>query len=266
MKYIFWFFLPIITINLQAQNVGIGTQSPNYPLTVQGLSEGKSITVVNGQLEIGFYNSGSLAFLQTWTKHDLHFATGNGPAKITLQNATGYVGINNPSPTAQLDVIGTVRLGVSGAAAGRALVSNAVGFATWSESVAFAAQGGFQDNFVNGGTNNILYNTELFDNGGNYNPNTAKFKAPAAGIYHFDASMRLTTGVAPKNSRYMLCVNGVAQRQADLDFGFVQLSTNVNLNLGDEVDIRYYYNDNTGATVNMSSGTLLNNFSGFLIR
>lgn len=258
--------LGLLAFEGQAQNVGIGITAPTYPLTVQGTSLGKGVTVKNGALEVGLFNNGTVAFLQTWSEHDLHLGTGNGGAKISLSYATGNVGINTPDPTAQLDINGTLRLRNNGAAAGKILTSDATGNATWSGSVAFSAQGGYQNNFVNNGTTVILYNTELFDNGGNYNPAIGAFTAPVAGVYHFDATTRLTTGIAPDLSRYQLFVNGVAQRASDPNTGFMELSANINLNAGDVVDVRYFYNDNSGATITVSTVVLFNNFSGFLIR
>lgn len=69
--------------------------------------------------------------MQTWTPHNLNFATNNGDAKITILIDNGYVGINNISPTAQMDINGTLRVRGNGAAAGKVLTSDANGNATW---------------------------------------------------------------------------------------------------------------------------------------
>lgn len=119
---------------LQAQNVGIGITNPGYPLTVQGnATTGKSITSKNGAVEVGFYNDGSSAYLQTWTPHDLNFATNNGNPKIILANSNGFVGINiiTSLPTAQMNINGTLRIRGNGAAAGKVLTSDVDGYATW---------------------------------------------------------------------------------------------------------------------------------------
>lgn len=260
-------FLGLITFfKAQAQNVGIGITTPAYPLTVQGTNLGRGITVKNGAMEVGLFNNGTVAFVQTWSEHNLNFATGNGGAKITLNHSTGNVGINTPDPTAQLDINGTLRLRGNGAAAGRVLTADANGNASWGSSVAFAAQGGFQNNVANNTFNVILYNTELFDQGNAYTPGTAKFTAPVEGIYHFEASMRMQTGVVPDNSRFLLCVNGTPQREVEPRSTFMEVSGNIKLVAGDVVDVRYFCNDDSGAGLSISNSPLKNTFSGFLIR
>jgi|GEM_PF-856506 len=116
---------------LSAQNVGIGTTTPNYPLTVAADGSLRGIAQKNGTVEIGFWTSTGSAFLQTWSPHDLNFATNNGIARLTLANSTGYLGINTGSPSAQLDINGTFRLRGNGAGIGNVLTSDALGNATW---------------------------------------------------------------------------------------------------------------------------------------
>jgi hypothetical protein len=127
--------LPALTLlfsaTTKAQNVGIGTTIPNHPLTVIADAGFKGIAQKNGTVEIGFWTSAGSAYLQTWSPHDLNFATNNGPTRLTLSNTTGYFGVNAGVPTAHLDVNGTFRLRNNGAAIGRVLVSDALGNATW---------------------------------------------------------------------------------------------------------------------------------------
>jgi len=130
--------LPLLTliclyVSTAAQNVGIGVGTPNFPLTVFGNADNKGIAQKTNAVELGFFTSPSGdAYVQTWSAHDLDFATANGTSKIRIKNGTGFVGINNLSPTAQLDVIGTLRLQGNGAAVGRVLTAtDASGNAAW---------------------------------------------------------------------------------------------------------------------------------------
>ncbi|HEY0039332.1 MAG TPA: hypothetical protein VGB71_01650, partial [Flavisolibacter sp.] len=77
----------------KAQNVGIGTNIPNHPLTVAADGSYKGIAQKNGSVEIGFWTSPSGAFMQTWSPHDLNFATNNGATRLTIAHATGYFGV-----------------------------------------------------------------------------------------------------------------------------------------------------------------------------
>lgn len=101
----------ILVRQTHAQNIGIGTNAPTYPLTVIGGLQGKGIVQKNGAVEVGFYTSSNAAFVQTWSNHPLFFSTGNGSAQMIL-NSTGLgVGIGQTElPTAKLDVDGSVRI------------------------------------------------------------------------------------------------------------------------------------------------------------
>ncbi|MEP6673784.1 MAG: hypothetical protein ABJA78_01465 [Ferruginibacter sp.] len=132
MKRIIFFLLLIGGYYIaHAQNVGIGTTTPTYPLTIISDGSNKGVAQKSGNTEIGFYTSIVSAYLQTWSATDLNFATNNGSSKFTIANSSGYVGVNTTSPTAQLDVNGTLRIRGNGAAAGNVLTSDGFGYATW---------------------------------------------------------------------------------------------------------------------------------------
>ena len=128
-----FFFVPFIIFSFttQAQNIGIGTTTPTYPLTVISDANSKGIVQKSGASEIGFYTTNGTAYLQTWTAIDLNFATNNGTSKFTIANSSGFVGINILSPTAQLDINGTLRIRGNGAGIGNILTSDANGNASW---------------------------------------------------------------------------------------------------------------------------------------
>jgi hypothetical protein len=122
-----------------AQNVGIFTNTPAYPLTVAAQNN-KGITQKNGTVEIGFYTSLTSAYLQTWSNHNLMFATNNSPAQMTL-TTTGNLGIGVSAPTARLDVNGTVRIRGGNPSVGDVLTAiDANGNAEWKPSSAAATK------------------------------------------------------------------------------------------------------------------------------
>jgi len=109
MKQFFFIAISLLVLaNLKAQNVGIGTSTPAYPLTVVAAGS-KGITQKDGALEIGFYTGPTSAYLQTWTNHPLHFATNNGSAQLTLAT-NGNFGVGTTTPSTKLHVTGNTSL------------------------------------------------------------------------------------------------------------------------------------------------------------
>lgn len=82
---------------LLAQNVGIGTNNPDYPLTVVANGEGLGIVQKMGSMEVGLHRKtltgfGSVAALGSFTGHGIALAAGNGSLAITVL-PDGRVGI-----------------------------------------------------------------------------------------------------------------------------------------------------------------------------
>jgi hypothetical protein len=93
----------ITVTNASAQNVGIGTTTPAYPLTV--FSSATGIVQQGPNVEIGFGVSAFAGYLRTLTNHPLHFATNNGPSQMVL-STTGELGLGSPLPNAKLHMVG----------------------------------------------------------------------------------------------------------------------------------------------------------------
>ena len=128
-------------------NVGIGeTTSPSYKLDVlhagaTGIRSRSSssfsvidIDGANGDAALRFQKAG----VGQWNMRNdpsndnlQIFELGGGGERLQIQNTTGFVGINQPNPTARLDVNGTFKLTDGTQAAGRVLVSDAAGNASW---------------------------------------------------------------------------------------------------------------------------------------
>jgi hypothetical protein len=111
------------------QNVGIGTSTPTYPLTVIS-TLGKGIVQKSTDVEVGFYTATNQAYIQTWSNHALQFSTNNGPTQMTL-STQGYLGIGNITPTSTLDINGVLRMRGGTPGAGKVLTSDANGLASW---------------------------------------------------------------------------------------------------------------------------------------
>ncbi|MES2649211.1 MAG: hypothetical protein V4717_20200 [Bacteroidota bacterium] len=93
-----------------AQNVGIGTLTPIYKLSVVNAQQGYGITHTYGPVTMGTYISNLFAQFGTRTNHPLQFFTNNGAAQVTLlQN--GNFGVGLVAPINTLDVFGNIKTG-----------------------------------------------------------------------------------------------------------------------------------------------------------
>lgn len=284
-KFIYLLLTSITGYTAQAQNnVGINLTNPAYPLTVQGVvTTGKSITAKNGSIELGFYNDSTFAYIQTWTPHDLNFATNNGSGKITIQNATGFVGINTTAPTAQLDINGTLRIRTGGGA-GKVLTSDASGNATWQTPTAPTTQGvGFRAVLTSdvsrpAGNYSLINYTEDYDNVASFNAVTGVFTAPSAGFYHFTSNIgwnyisgsasvvfvtRLVVEFAGGGNDY-IAQSGFPVNTVNLYGNNFITSGDYKLNAGDKVHVDVSHNYGSNITLN-SSGSSQTTFSGFKV-
>jgi hypothetical protein len=109
MRYLILLLAGLFTApSIFSQNVGIGTSSPLYKLTVQTPSQSYGMVHTNGNIRIGTYTGSSVlagegAWLGTLSNHPLYlFTVGSDPQVTVTQN--GYVGINTMAPFGPLDV------------------------------------------------------------------------------------------------------------------------------------------------------------------
>lgn len=135
--------------------VGIGTTTPNFTLDVNGTISGLSLKIGSGGTLGKILVSDALGFA-TWQNQPGSTWSTSGNNLYSLNN--GNIGIGTSTPNHTLDVIGTIsssflKLG-SGGTAGKILISDAQGFATWQNQPADA-------------WNTTGINTVLLNNGGN---------------------------------------------------------------------------------------------------
>ncbi|MES2430717.1 MAG: hypothetical protein V4556_07245 [Bacteroidota bacterium] len=97
----------------QTGNVGIGTSTPIFPLTLE--KNGIGFAQESGTIKpvrIGFYTDSTAgsAYVQTHSKHNLRFATANLSTQMLL-DTLGNVGIGITAPAQRLDVNGAIKIG-----------------------------------------------------------------------------------------------------------------------------------------------------------
>ena len=94
MKFLFTLGICFLSNFLTAQNVGIGTTTPQYPLSIKAEGIGLSQESLNGNTKAGFYVIDGFSWVQTHTKTNLNFTTNNGNTKMML-DTSGNVGIGD---------------------------------------------------------------------------------------------------------------------------------------------------------------------------
>jgi hypothetical protein len=98
--------------------VGVGTQSPNHPLTVKADSSANGINIIaetGGFAQLSLSNAGNtlignaITQVPNSTSFDMYFSTYNGTSRTTKMviNGAGNVGIGTTSPSAPLHVFST---------------------------------------------------------------------------------------------------------------------------------------------------------------
>jgi len=117
MRKFFITVLVIVTISKSfSQNLGIGTTTPAYPLTVVPNGNGIGIVQKSGSVEMGFVtNAATGAWLKTFTNHNLNFTVNhitNNPDPLLIVSTTGNVGISTgvTAPAYKLDINGRMRI------------------------------------------------------------------------------------------------------------------------------------------------------------
>ena len=270
--------------NANAGYVGIGTVPVNVPLTVKTVAA-NGIQVTNGtgstiNLNANTGTPGNPYILMSdGTESTMlsQLTTGNfvidsysgPPYQFEMeQNGTGTgiyidaasnVGVGTTSPSAKLEVNGQVKITGGSPGTGKVLTSDASGLATWQ-----SAGGGVSEEFRavlgSGGTYSqsgqvIIFNSEDYDPGNNYNPSTGVYTVPSTGLYTFTVQRYASFSGGGsmvqvwlrKNGSYHTVILGESGA-----FGNVQNSTvTLQLTAGDLIDM---YHVGGNATTSYTGG------------
>lgn len=97
------------TLSVDATNhrIGIGTSTPDTPLTVQTPDNNFGINHTNGTISLKSYIGGGKGFFGTTTANDLNLVT-NNTIKATITSA-GNFGIGTSTPSQKLEVNGNIK-------------------------------------------------------------------------------------------------------------------------------------------------------------
>ncbi len=147
----------------QNGNIGIGTTTPAYPLTVRSLFSGAGIALQNfdQSQQVGFWTATNAAYIQSWSATDLIFTTNSGFAPRLTLKTSGNVELDK-----SLDInkeINTPQLGGAHAvpvAYGKVLYNGSILNATANVSVSRIGNGQYEiylSNQPNMYIDNIFY-------------------------------------------------------------------------------------------------------------
>jgi alpha-tubulin suppressor-like RCC1 family protein len=130
---------------------------------------------------------------------------------------------------------------------------------------------------VSGTATTLVFNSEDYDTGGNYNNATGIFVAPVSGVYHFSAATRFNTNVvfgSTGNENFMEFYNistgernraGMEQSGGALtSYWYGHISGDMYLSAGNQLSVRVQ--QLTGAAQAISTGTDVTWFSGHLVK
>ena len=258
---------------LAAQNVGVNTTAPVENLQVDScIKVGKNATLTGAKKNIIKFGDDAFVTIGEEVGDDKMYLRYGTLSLMRSDNSigNGYMGIQTESPTATLDINGSVRIRGNGAAAGKTLTSDANGVASWSGPVAFSARRTGASLQVAGLSNNttIFNSTEYETVPGLLTPSPNTFKAPVSGIYHFSGSVTVAGSGAANGWRVFF--NGPnGNRNFDMDSGptsgvAINFAFDYQLNAGETLLAVFTNMTNNQALV--SGGNEYTFFTGHLVK
>lgn len=200
-----------------------------------------------------------------------NFSTGNDALTINYNNDN--VGIGTPQPTAKLEVNGQVKITGGAPGAGKVLISDATGLASWGEDnpkKAFSAYSTYGLLDISAGVETqVLFDNINFNDGNYYNESTGAFNVLSEGMYHFDVRINWQAFTLTGEAILALRVNGVITEQVRTTVAQGSsttqqtLSSNFKLYAGDTVDVVVIQNTNLPQLLNLNQ--LDAGFSGYKV-
>ncbi len=275
--------------------VGIGLLAPNpsynidaafigdaiFHLRAQGAANNRALLMLdrqdasNDQAAIQY----SLADSAQWWVGTLNnsnyriFNFGTGGDALSIDFSNDNVGIGTPSPSAKLEVNGQVKITGGGPGAGKVLISDATGLASWGEDnpkVGFSAYNQNGATPIADATPTVMqFDNITFNDGNYYNPSTSVFSILTDGMYHFDVKLVWDAFSANGEAILAIRVNGIiteqVRQQVNAASGAATQLLNVNLHLyaGDTVDV--VLQQTSGAAQSVNLNPLESVFSGYKV-
>jgi hypothetical protein len=237
-------FFPAWTMH--AQNVGIGTTTPGYQLTLGGTN---GVFGVENTATFTAKNSSGIYEAYFWPRWNdnrtiLNYGTGGLQIRDNASNVkleilnNGFVGIGTTAPTTTLHVSGNLRVEDGTQAAGKVLTSDANGVASWQTPTAGAETdpqvASTISNCVPKWNGTALTDGLIFDNGTNVGIGTLS----PAGKLHVQTSG--TSGYAG---------HIILQAPSMVAGASTVLMSGKNTSTGNQAELRYTYNGD-GSTDN----------------
>ena len=266
----FLVFISVFAGNyILAQNVGIGTSSPQFPLSFPG-TLGDKISLWSDGTPTHYGIGVQSNLLQIFTKantNDIAFGYGSSGSFLERMRikGNGNVGIGTSTPAATLDVNGQVKISGGSPGDGKVLTSDASGNASWSNSSintgAFAYSGGSTPQNIPNGTSTVMAFPSIYLTGNNFSTVDNSYTAPTPGFYHFDmqVTFSILTAFAGDKQLYIGLYKNAGViwspsyilRSSTIEQTY-PFSFSVQLNAGDKVDLRI--TQFSGATQQLFTG------------
>jgi C1q domain len=266
-----------------AQNIGIGTTTPEYKLDVNGRMRLRNAPGQTAGIWLDGIANTNIGFMGTYNNNTIGFYATVSNWQLVLNTDNGNVGIGTVSPTTKLDVNGSLRLRGSSPANGATLVSqDGNGNTAWQRTYAFRAAGLTDYEDINRTYNTIakinFHYTPVYNIGLSYNGATSTFTAPVDGIYTFSANLESYPNADKSGSIGMFLMqtrSNVNTVLAQSDYGVfvagdvthyqtlynLQLHGDFRLQAGDQIWIRV----NNGSLHKFYGGAESCSFSGHLV-
>jgi hypothetical protein len=293
-SFINWLLFFSFPLSSLAQNVGIGTNTPDFKLDVNGRMRIRHTAGFTAGLWLDGPTLTTRSFIGS--VDDNHVGIyGNGGAgwKMVMNVENGNVGLGTTAPTAGLDLNGTLRIRSSFPKKGSILTSeDGSGNASWADPIAFRAS-----SLVDGANLSVAKATwtkVYFNATANYNLGllyqilNSQFYAGEAGIYAFHTLLTYADDYFAMDAavRLRLNRNGVISTLAQKQFGsnrdfttnanprpslIQDLYAEVQLQVGDYVWVETYAGDdiyNNSNSVNSApllANSTLTYFTGRLV-
>ncbi len=209
----------------------------------------------------------------------LYVKTGTGGQTLVNQPFAAYVessenGIYTTGGPGKLALrtAGSLQLSNINEGAGRTLVSDASGNATWQSNGAFFVTRNADVSIPSAAATKLTFTTKSVDPDNNFNTSLNSFIAPQDGLYHFDATIDWTTAFTATKV-YLQIVNlntidevkRVATQviQVSAEKPLLSCSATFYVLGSEKVEVRVFQNSGAAKSIESSASTY---FSGYMVR